>query len=265
VKTCATALGLEIHQPAKLNDGNFEAYLKDTAPDVGVVAAYGRLLKEPILAIPSMGWLNLHPSLLPRWRGASPIQTAIMAGDTVTGVSIMRLIMEMDAGDVLLQESTEIGEAEDAEALSERLSELGANMMLDALSSVAAGTASFTPQDEELVTHSKIIRKEDGRIRWDASARELHNLVRGAVPWPVAHCHFQGGVFRVLRAETLESDSRDEPGTVTEVLKDRFLVSTGAGQLAVLALQAPGKKAMDTRSFLLGHVLQAGDRFEDIT
>ena len=264
VKVCAERLGLPVHQPLKLNDGAFEAYLREIAPDIGVVTAYGRMLQQPILDIPTKGWLNLHPSLLPRWRGASPIKTAIMAGDAETGVTIMRVIFEMDAGAVVLQESTSIDNEENAEELAERLTVLGADLMVEALSQVKNGTAKETSQDLEKGTESKIFAKEDGRIRWSASAQTIHNLVRAAMPWPMAHCNFGGDVYRIHRTVLVAGATDRAPGTVTEVTKERIVVATDDGQIAILSLQAPGKKAMATQAFLLGHRVQVGDRFEDI-
>lgn len=264
VKVWAEAHGIPVHQPEKLNDGAFEAWLREQRPDVSVLAAYGRILKQPILDVPPHGFLNLHPSLLPKHRGASPIRSAILEGADQTGVTIMRLSMEMDAGDILLQQPEPILPDDDAETLTARLAEKGAKLMVNALALVESGNAVFTPQDHAAATFTKMFTKEDGRIRWERPARDIQNLVRAALPWPVAQTGFRGEVYRILKAVPVTGDREAAPGTVVEVQKDRLLVATGAGMLAVLEVQAPGKKAMPVEAFLRGHRIEPGERFEDV-
>ncbi len=264
VKTCAQELGIPVHQPEKLNDGVFEEWLRALAPEIGVVAAYGRLLKQPILDIPPKGWLNFHPSLLPRHRGPSPVQTAILEGDTETGVSIMQVVLDMDAGDVLLQEATPIGPDENAAELASRLATMGAALMVEGLRLVASGKARFTPQDPAKVTITRLITKEDGRIRWYRSAQSIHNQVRACVPWPVAHCLYGGEVCRIHRSAVVPEDAGAGPGTIAAVESDRVLVATGEGRLAILEFQTPGKRAMTMEEYLRGHAMQVGERFEEI-
>lgn len=264
VKVWALANKLPVHQTDVLNDGTFAAWLQAQAPEICVVAAYGRLLKQPILDIPPLGWLNVHPSLLPRWRGPSPIQTAILAGDTETGVSIMRMVLEMDAGDVVLQERTPVGPHETAGQLSDRLADMGARMMLTALEQAAAGTLAPTPQDPALVTHCHLFRKDDGRIQWAQSARTLDCQVRAAHPWPVAHCQFQGEVVRIHRAMPRLEPADSAPGTVLALDRDCVWVATGEGQLGLLEIQVPGKRALPMADFLRGRSIRTGDQFEDL-
>ncbi len=264
VCTWAREHGLPVHQPVKLNDGTFEAWLREQAPELCVVAAYGRLLKQPIIDVPPQGYLNLHPSLLPRWRGPSPIRTAILEGDAETGVTIMKLVLEMDAGDILVQKRTPVGPDENAVELSARLAQLGAEAMLEGLTQVENGTAEFTPQDPGAVTVCSIFEKEDGRIRWEQPAQRVHNLVRAALPWPVAHCLFRGEVFRIHRTALTDRPAGAEPGIVTAVEKDRMLVACADWQLTVLEIQAPGKRAMAAGDFLRGSRVAPGERFEDI-
>lgn len=264
VKVAAEKLGIPVHQPVKLNDGEFEAWLKAQAPEVCTIAAYGRLLKQSLLAIPTQGWLNMHPSLLPKYRGPSPIQSAILHGDTVTGVSIMRLVLEMDAGDVLLQERVEIGENENAVALAQRLGILGAELMFKSLRLVEEGNATFTPQDPAGVVECKMFEKNDGRIRWASAAPAIHNLVRAAQPWPMAHCELGGEVYRIHETRLVDGPAAAAPGTVEEVLKDRIIVAAGAGRIAITQIQGPGKRVMEAGDFLRGHKLDAGAAFTDI-
>ena len=264
VKVWALEHGLEVCQPAKLNDGAFEAWLRDQAPELCTMAAYGRLLKQPILDIPPKGWLNVHPSLLPRWRGPSPIQTAIMAGDAVTGVTIMEVTLEMDAGGILLQESTPIGPEDTSQSLSERLGARGADLLLQGMELVERGEAHFTPQDPARVAHCHLFEKEHGRIRWASPALEIHNLVRAAIPWPVAHCRFRGEVCRIHQTAVEPQPAEAPPGTITRVEKDRILVATGQDQLAILVFQAPGKKALPMAEFLRGRKIEPGECVEDL-
>jgi len=263
-KVWAREHGIPVQQPTKLNDGTFEAWLRGQAPELGVVAAYGRLLKQPILDVPAKGWLNVHPSLLPRWRGPSPIQTAILEGDVETGVTIMSMVLDMDAGDILQQESMSIGPDETTEALSERLARMGARLLIEGIDKVACGEARFTPQDPDAVTVCTLFEKEDGRIRWDRSAQRIHNRVRAAIPWPVAHCLYRGQVCRIHRSEVVQEATAAAPGTITRVEQDGVLVAAGEGQIAVRVFQAPGKRAMPMADFLRGHAMEAGERFEEI-
>ncbi len=264
VKVWAEAHGIPVHQPAKLNDGAFEAWLREQAPDVCAVTAYGRFLKQPLLDIPPHGWLNVHPSLLPRWRGPSPIQSAVLAGDEEAGVTIIRLVLEMDAGDILVQESTPIAPEENAAELTARLADLGSRLLVEGMNSVAAGEAEFTPQDPGQVVVCPLFEKETGRIRWARPAREIHNLVRAAVPWPVAHCHYQGEVCRIHRTRVSDEAAGAEPGTVVAVTKNEVIVATGEGCIAILVFQAPGKKAIPMGDYLRGRRIEVGERFEDI-
>jgi len=263
-KTWALDHGVPVTQPAKLNDGTFEAWLKDQRPEVCVLVAYGRILKQPILDVPPHGFLNIHPSLLPRHRGTAPIQTAILQGDDVTGVTLMRLDAGMDTGDVLLQEEMPIEPEDTTASLSTRLAVLGAELLLQGLDLIVSGEAVFKPQDDAGVTMTTLLEKSDGQIRWAAPARDIHNLVRAAIPWPIAHCRLQGDVCRIHKTEVVDEPPAAPPGTVTRVEGGRIFVAAGKGTLAILMLQAPGKRAMATRDFLNGRPIHAGDRFEDL-
>ena len=264
VKQWAEEHGLPVHQPAKLNDGRFEAWLREQAPDICAIAAYGRLLKQPILDVPPHGFINVHPSLLPRHRGPSPIQTALLEGDEVTGVTIMRLILAMDAGDIILQEETPVDPHDMAGTLSERLASLGGRLLGEALDQIEAGAATFTPQDDSKATYTTMFTKDAGRIRWAQGARAIHNQVRACHPWPVAFCRLDGETCRIHRTEPREASAGDlPPGTVTAVEKHAILVAAGEGALAIRQLQLPGKKALHTGDFLRGRPMKPGDRFED--
>lgn len=262
VKVRALELGIPVHQPAKLNDGAFEAWLNNQAPEACALVAYGRILKEPILAVPPRGILNLHPSLLPKYRGPSPIQSAILAGDTETGITIMRIEMETDAGAILLQRAHPIAPDDTTASLTEKLARAGADMLLEGVDRVAQGKAVFTPQDHSRATHCRMISKEDARIDWRMPAQEIHNRVRAFVPWPVAYATLDGEVLRIYATRVLPEASNETPGTITEVARDSIVVATGSGRLAIDRLQAAGKKPMNTADFLRGRRITAGSSFE---
>lgn len=266
VKLWAIANGIPVLQPQKLNDGVFEAWLRSQKPEICALTAYGRLLKQPILDVPPHGILNMHPSLLPLYRGPSPIQSAIINGESVTGVTIMRLTLDMDAGDILLQKSVPILEDDTGETLSKRLGELGGQTLREAVDAVAAGTAQFTPQDHSRATYCRLIEKRDGQIDWTRPARNIHNLVRGAQPWPAAHCMFEGQMLRIFQSAVVDDAKVADvpPGTVLEVDRSSVHVATGRGVLAVLAIQAPGKRVMPMSDFLCGHKIAPGARFEPV-
>lgn len=263
VKVWALENGLPVYQPEKLHDGAFEAWLRAQRPDICVLAAYGRFLKQPLLDVPPLGWLNLHPSLLPRWRGPSPIQTALLEGDAETGVTIMRVVLEMDAGDIVLQESTPIGPEETAGDLTARLAVMGARLMAQALVMVERGNAPGIPQDRSRVTTSTLFDKERGRLHWADTSRRIHDQVRACNPWPMAYASFRGQTCRILKTQWLSDAHGAAPGVVLDVGKDRILVAAGEGQLVLLRLQLPGKKALDADAFLRGTPVTPGERFED--
>lgn len=263
-KQWADTHGVAVVQPTKLNDGSFEKWLREQAPDIGVLVAYGRILRPAILNVPQHGFLNMHPSLLPRHRGPSPIQTAILLGDDKTGVTIMRLDEGTDTGDILLQREVPVMPDDTTASLSERLALEGATLLIDALDLVARGEGQFVKQDDARATVTRLYQKKDGQIVWSAPARDIHNLVRAALPWPVAHCRFSGEICRIHKTDASEEPANDTPGTILSVERDRIVVATGAGRLSILALQMPGKKAMTTAEFLRGHAVRPGDRFEDL-
>lgn len=264
VKEWADEHGIETAQPTKLNDGTFEDWLRAQAPDVCALIAYGRLLKQPILDVPQHGFLNMHPSLLPKYRGPSPIQSAVLAGDSETGVTIMRLDAGMDSGDILMQSTLSIDEKDTAGSLSDKLAALGADMMCTALENVASGNGTYTPQDDSQATFTQLFKKEDGRIRWADSAIQIQNLVRAANPWPVAHCGFRSKTLRIHEARTVLGTPTASPGCIEDIDTDRLVVATGDGLLAIEVLQFPGKRALPVVEFLRGHRLTGDECFEDL-
>jgi methionyl-tRNA formyltransferase len=262
VKLAALEAGLPVLQPERLNEPGFRDTLGGLAPDLGVVAAYGKLLPEALLALPRLGMINVHASMLPRWRGAAPVHRAILAGDEVSGVTIMRVVKALDAGPMLAATPTPIGPDETSAELERRLAELGAQLLVEAVDSVAAGTAVEIPQDESAVTYAPRLSRAESQIDWARPAAAVHNQIRGLHPWPLAAAMFRGQRTRLLRsAVATQADVDATPGTVYAVQPDAIEVATRPGAVRVTQLQIAGKAAMSAAEFLRGHPVQPGDRF----
>nr|WP_325185485.1 methionyl-tRNA formyltransferase [uncultured Oscillibacter sp.] len=258
VKEYALSENLPVYQPLKLRDGGALELVRELAPELIVVAAYGKLLPEDILNVPPCGSINVHSSLLPKYRGAAPINWAILNGETETGVSIMYMAKELDAGDVILQKSTPIGAEEDAQSLTARLAEIGAEALSEAVAALANGTASRTPQDGSRQTYASMLSREMSPVDWSRSAHEIACQVRGLVPWPCASTNVIGGEMMKLYAvrETGERTAA-RPGAIAAAGKQGIDVACGDGRLLrILELQAQGGKRMTAAAYLLGHPIQ---------
>ncbi len=231
--------------------------MRGLEPELIVVAAYGKILPEEILNTPPYGSINVHSSLLPKYRGAAPINWAILNGEAETGVSIMYMAKELDAGDVILQKPTPIGPEEDAQALTARLAELGAEALAEALAQLASGTASRTPQDGACSTYASMLSKDMSPIDWTRTAREIGCQIRGLIPWPCASTEILGGgAVKVFRAQAA-GETAAQPGTILAAGKQGIDVACGGGTvLRILELQAQGGKRMAASAYLLGHPLQ---------
>src|SRR5690348_16401915 len=252
VHALADELGVEVRTPRSFKDPDEVAALRLLDVDAIVVVAYGQLLPAGVLTASKLGCFNLHGSLLPRWRGAAPIQRAIMAGDAETGVMVMRMEEGLDTGPVLMAERTPVGRKTYRD-LHDELARLGADLMARAMSAVALGQASETPQPEEGVTYAKKILKEEARIDWTKSARELDCLIRGLSPFPGAWCEIKGERVKILFADP--ADGKGSPG---DVLDDKLLIACGDGALRLRALQRPGKSAMAAEDMLRGYAVPKG-------
>ena len=257
VKGYALTKGFPVYQPLKLRDGEALKLVRGLEPELIVVAAYGKILPEEILNTPPYGSVNVHSSLLPKYRGAAPINWAILNGEAETGVSIMYMAKELDAGDVILQKPTPIGPEEDAQALTARLAELGAEAMAEALAQLASGTASRTPQDGACSTYASMLSKDMSPIDWTRTAREIGCQIRGLIPWPCASTEILGGgAVKVFRAQAA-GETAAQPGTILAAGKQGIDVACGGGTvLRILELQAQGGKRMAASAYLLGHPLQ---------
>ena len=275
VKQLADANGLRVLQPERMRDASFVDALTDACPDIGVVAAYGKLLPETLLALPRYGMVNVHASLLPQYRGAAPIHRAIMAGETETGITIIQLVLEMDAGAMLRWERFPIGPNETSHRLEQALADLGADLLVAAVADIQSGRAVPHPQDHDRATFAPRLRRDDGVIDWNRSAADLHNQVRGLHPWPHAFTYLDDARYLILETtvvacpEPLRAMRQSAGGTILEAAGDRLIIATGDqnarrpddGVLAVHELQAEGRKAMPTRAFLTGHPLPPGTVF----
>jgi len=257
VKTVAQAAGVPVLQPERMKDPALHQALRDLSPEVIVVAAFGRILPPPVLEIPPHGCLNVHASLLPKYRGAAPVNWAIIRGETVTGITIMRMDEGLDTGDILLQESLPIGPEETAGELSERLAHLGAALLLEALVKLEAGALTPTPQSHSEATYAPLLAKEDTWLDWRLPAPELVRWVRGLAPRPGAHAWLQGEPLRILRAEAVPGEG-GRPGEVVALEKEAIRVATGQGHLRLLEVHPPGKRPMPVSHYLQGHRIPVG-------
>ena len=259
VKECAQSHGIPVYQPEKLRDGTALATLRELDPELIVVAAYGRILPNDILALPPKGCVNVHSSLLPKYRGAAPINWAILKGEAETGVTIMHMASELDAGDIILQRATPIGETEDAAALYDRLAQLGGELLTEAVALIEAGTASRTPQDHTKATLAPMLSKEMSPVDWTRSAQEIFNQIRGLYPWPGASTDIiSGKPVKLWRAQVVEKHTDAGPGAIIAASKQGIDVACGELQhvLRILELQPPGGKRMTAAAYLAGHPIQ---------
>jgi methionyl-tRNA formyltransferase len=255
--------GLDVLQPERVASAPFLERLARLRPQVAVVVAFGQIFRSELLALPTLGCVNLHASLLPRYRGAAPIQAAIAAGDDVTGVTTMLMEEGLDSGPILLQRRVSIGRRETSGELAPRLAAEGADLMLDTLAALEAGSVEPRPQDESQVSLAPRLRREDGLIDWHRPAREIYNRLRAFSPWPGIHSTVSGRPVKILEAEPLERGEGDLPPGTIAGLEERVLVVVcgGGSRLAIGRLQRPGKKPLPASDFWHGERLEAGDRF----
>ncbi|MBM4000230.1 MAG: methionyl-tRNA formyltransferase [Planctomycetes bacterium] len=271
MRAAAVAAHVPVHDPERVNDPECVALLQRLAPDLLVVCDYGQILRPDVLATARLGAINLHGSLLPRYRGAAPVQWAICHGEETTGVTVFRITAGLDSGPILTERSARIEADDDAPRLEARLAELGAGAVLDAIDGLAAwdGRSPLgTPQDPALATRAPRFQREDGRIDWRRPARAIRDRVRGLTPWPGSFTFWHGGIgepvrLLIQRVGLPEGPSDGEAGRVVRVERDRCWVGAGDGRAVALErLQAAGKSSMDVADFLRGHPVRVGDRME---
>jgi methionyl-tRNA formyltransferase len=262
-KEVAHAHDVPVLQPERLKDEAFLGQIAALAPDLGVVAAYGKILPDALLRIPHHGMINVHASLLPRWRGAAPVHRAVIAGDRETGVTIMRVVKALDAGGMFKKARRAVGPDETSEEVERALAEIGGRLLIDVVADLAAGRAVETPQDESQVTYASKIAKAEGAVQWSLPAERIHNLVRGLQPWPLVSCRIGGSRVLIHRTATTTAVSPDRPGTIVRADADRLEVVAGDGRvIQVIALQPEGRRAMSAREFLAGRHIAPGATVE---
>jgi methionyl-tRNA formyltransferase len=257
ITEAALARGIRVEQPEDVNAPASLELIRSLDPDLLVTAAYGQILSAELLSIPPMGGINLHGSILPAYRGAAPVARAIEHGETETGVTVIRMTPKIDAGGMMAFARTPIDPDETAGELEDRLARLGAPLVAESIASLAAGKAKILPQDRSKVTKAPKLGKEDGRIDWTRSNSEIHNLVRGMQPWPVASTYWlkSDGPVRLIVHQTKPIEGQGTPGQVLEAKGDRLVVAAGTGAVRLLRVQLEGKKASAVEEFLRGHQL----------
>ena len=281
VKACALEHNIPVYQPVRIKEAEHVQYLRGIDADIYVVAAFGQILSQEILDIPRLGCVNIHASLLPKYRGAAPIQQAIIDGERVTGITIMQMAAGMDTGDILMQREIPISDDETGGSLFDKLSVLGGELIVEALPKIERNEIKPVPQDERRATKCGKLSKNMGRISFEKDAESIRNLVRGLSPWPSAYTYLNKKMLKIWSARALNRDEFDavklalsdedamaaesviksgECGRVVLISKDSFTVLTGDGYLRIYEVQLEGKKRMDVKSFLLGNKLEVGDR-----
>ena len=260
VKTFVTGRGLNVLSVENASAPDVVEKLSTLSPDLMVVVDFGQFLRKNVLALPKLGAINVHPSLLPKYRGAAPIQWAVANGETETGVTVLYVTEKMDAGDVVLQDAVSINDEDTTLTLEPKLAEVGARLLLNALDLIREGRVTRKPQDESQVTFAHKLKKEDGRIDWPQSASVIRNRIRGFVPWPSCCCEVPDGSGHMLRVLNARVDlTCGVPGTILELSGDGPLVACGEGALMLLEVQPEGKKPMSGAAYLNGHKLKIGE------
>lgn len=276
VKVCAQKHGIPVFQPVKIREPEAVETLRSYQADIFVVAAFGQILPEEILSMPRYGCVNIHASLLPKYRGAGPIQWAIINGEKITGVTIMRMDKGLDTGDMLFKTEVEIAPRETADTLHDKLAEAGARLIVEALAKIEAGDVTPVKQNDADSCYAKMLNKSMGKIDWQMEAEKLDCLIRGLISWPGASAVYRGKTLKIWEEEAVSEQElmtweglpgqregtfagNAQPGTVIRVEKDAFFVQTGKGALKILAVQPEGKKRMAVKDFLLGYPVKPGE------
>jgi len=265
IKRSAYTSGIEIYQPEAANAGESIEFLKTLSPDLFIVIAYGQILSQEILSIPKIFAINVHASNLPKYRGAAPINWAIINGERITGITIIKMTQELDAGPIILQETAEIRDEDTVITLEEKLSKKAAQLLIDSLKSIEDKTYNLTEQDEDKVSSAPKLKKEDGLINWERSAQDINNLIRGCLGWPGTFTYYNGKLLKIYKAK-ISSQVRQFPssssGQILNVSKEGIVVVTGKDNLTIEELQIEGKKRMKVEEFIAGHKIIVGERFD---
>lgn len=262
VKECALAHGIEVFQPVKVKEPENIEVLRKYEPDIIIVAAFGQIVPKSILDMPKYGCVNVHASLLPKYRGAAPIQWAVINGDEVTGVTIMRMNEGIDTGDMIAKKTVRLAEDETGGSLFDKLAQVGAQLCVETMEMIEAGKAEYIPQNNEEATHTSMIRKELGLIDWNRPAVEIERLIRGLNPWPSAYTQLSGKTFKIWKAKVVSDENTYEPGCICRIDKEGMYVQTGEGILLLTEVQMEGKKRMEASAFLRGYQVEEGSFFK---
>ncbi|OLR59162.1 methionyl-tRNA formyltransferase [Anaerostipes sp. 494a] len=260
VKEKAVEYDLPVYQPVKAREEEFVSVLRDLNPDVIVVVAYGQILPESILNIPKYGCINVHGSLLPKYRGAAPIQWSVLDGEEKTGITTMYMEKGLDTGDMIDKVELTLDPKETAGSLHDKLMVMGADLLLETLEKLENGTAVRTKQDDSLSCYAKMLTKDMGQVDFSKSAVEIERLIRGLNPWPSAYTSMDGKTMKLWDADITPYDGDAEPGTIVDVTKEAIVAATGEGALALKEIQLAGKKRMKVSAFLLGYHVETGTK-----
>ncbi len=259
VKTASEKMGLDVYQPESIKDSGFISILKEINPEIIIVVAFGQVLPKEILEFPTYGCINVHASLLPKLRGAAPINWSIINGDTITGITTMYMDAGLDTGDILLQKSTKIYEEETAGELHDRLAIIGADTLIETLDLVRKGRINRIKQSHENATYASMLSKETGKIDWSHDAESIKNLIRGTYPWPGAYGFYEGNMFKIFNAEVIDANiSNTDWGMIYEVEKEHFIIKCKKGFLKIKEIQFQNKKRMTVQAYLRGHEILKG-------
>ena len=258
LKTKALELGLKVLQPATLRHENFRDWIKKLQPDFFVVVAFGHIISEDILQLPRLGTINIHASLLPKYRGPAPIQWAIVKGESETGITTMLMDKGIDTGDILLSQKEPIFPEDTAASLHDRLSVCGADLLIKTLQAYASEAIKPIPQDHHNATYAPMLKKQDGHIRWQKSAEELDAFIRGMIPWPGAFTFHHKNRLKIFKAAPVSESTEKSPGTILKTFPDELWVATAKGALSIIEIQGPSGKRLAIADFLRGYQLPAG-------
>lgn len=260
VKEALKGVEIPVLQPANASSADTMKEIAKYKPDLFVVVSFGQILKKELLRIPKHFAINLHSSLLPKYRGAGPVNWAVIKGEKTTGCTIIRMNEKMDKGDIMLKKETAIEDADTTISLSEKLSVSGAGLLLDAIDSIESGNAKFTKQDEKKATYAPKLTKEDGLIDWSMPTKDIHNRIRGLIPWPGAYTHWKKKLLKIWDSEvSVEKTAKEDAGRILKADDTSISIGTGKGALIVKTIQLEGKKRMSAADFLHGHHLKPGD------
>ncbi len=263
IKMVAEESNLKIYQPERINTSQAISLLEELRPDLFVVIAYGQILSSGILNIPKIFSVNVHASLLPKYRGAAPINWALIKGEKTTGITAIKMAKEMDAGPIILQKEIEVSNDDTAITLEGKLSGMAAQLVLAVLSSLEENDYNLMPQDEDNIGFAPKLKKEDGRIDWNKPAWDIYNLIRGCISWPGAFTYYKGKLLKIYKARVssqVRKFASSNPGEILEASKEGIVVSTGKGNIIIEELQIEGKRRMKAEEFISGHKISAGDR-----